>query len=119
VEVVTTGDGVHRRGLGGAPRGAVWCHRRFLDESWGSWPSHRREHRRPEDGAPPLFFQRLGSSGAGRVVTATPRAVPPPSLSSDQRCWNSTIGRGTAMSGAHAKTSSFAPMALFGLGAGC
>jgi hypothetical protein len=48
-------------------------------------------------------------------------AVPPPPLSGDQRLvsshWDSTIGRGTAVSSALVETSNFVPMALFSLGA--
>jgi hypothetical protein len=69
-------------------------------------------HRGVLSGATAPFFPRVGSSWGW------PGRSPPP-LSGDQRLvsshWNSTIGRGTAVSGALAETSSFAPTALFSL----
>jgi hypothetical protein len=49
------------------------------------------------------------------VVTATPKAVPPPPYPVTH--WNLTVGEGTVVSCALAETDSFAPTALFGLGA--
>jgi hypothetical protein len=69
----------------------------------------------------PIFPEGKGFAGLAWLVTTTPRAMPPPPLSSEKWLisshWNSTIGRGTAVSGAVAETGSFAPTALFGLGA--
>jgi hypothetical protein len=115
VEMVTADDGVHRHGVGGAPRGAIrcHCHCHFSVESEGSGHGHRLGTEVPRAMHHPIFLKGKGFAGLARVVTTTPGAVPLPSLSR----WNSTVGKGTAMSGALIETSSFAPMALFGLGA--
>jgi hypothetical protein len=112
--VVTGSDGVHRHSEGGAPPGVVRCHRRFSTKSAGVGLGHRLSTAVPRAVQHPIFPKGKGFTGLAWVVTATPRTVPPPPLSSR---WNSTIGRGTAVSGALAETSSFAPTALLGLGA--
>jgi hypothetical protein len=72
----------------------------------------REGHRHGDDSAPPYFSREVVSRGQAGW------SLPP--LSGDQRlvssCWNLTVGKGTAVSSALIETSSFAPMALFGLG---
>jgi hypothetical protein len=80
VEVVTTGDGVHRHGVGDAPPGAVRCRRRFSAESKGVGmvtAVPRAMHH-------PIFPEGKGFTGLAWVVTATPRAMPPPLLFGEQ-----------------------------------
>jgi hypothetical protein len=89
-------------------------HRRFSAKSAGLGLGDRLSTAVPRAMHRPIFPEGKGFAGLAWVVTATPRAVPPPPLSSR---WNSTVGRGTAMSGALAETSCFAPTALLGLGA--
>jgi len=84
VEVVTTSDGVHRHGTGGAPSGAVRCHCRFSTENRGRRGGHRLGTTVPRVVHRPIFLEGKGFAGLAWVVTATPRAMPPPPLSGDQ-----------------------------------
>jgi len=115
--VVTESDGVHRHREGSAPSGVVRCHRRFSAESKEAGLGHRLGTTMPSVVHCPIF-QRAS------VLEGCPGWSPPPLFGDFLAIGIRPLGGAppclmpsTAVFSALIETSSFAPTALFGLGA--